>query len=113
MARLYSDENFPLAVVVALRHFGHDVVTIQEDGEGTRQLPDNAVLQAASRSERALLTQNRRDFIRLHNTTANHSGIIVCTFDADFIGQARRIHDLVTSTPDLTGMLLRVNRPAK
>lgn len=27
MARLYSNENFPLPVVVALRALGHDVVT--------------------------------------------------------------------------------------
>ena len=30
MARLYSNENFPLPVVQKLRVFGHDVLTIQE-----------------------------------------------------------------------------------
>jgi hypothetical protein len=32
MARLYSNENFPLPVVHRLRTLGHDVLTIQEAG---------------------------------------------------------------------------------
>jgi hypothetical protein len=32
MARLYSNENFPLPVVEKLRELGHDVLTIQETG---------------------------------------------------------------------------------
>ena len=32
MARLYSNENFPLPVVLELRRLGHDVVTTQEAG---------------------------------------------------------------------------------
>ena len=35
MARFYSNENFPLPVVEeGLRRLGHDVLTIQETGEG-------------------------------------------------------------------------------
>jgi len=30
MARLYSNENFPLLVLLELRRLGHDVLTIQE-----------------------------------------------------------------------------------
>ena len=30
MARLYSNENFPLPVVERLRALGHEVLTIQE-----------------------------------------------------------------------------------
>jgi len=33
MARLYSNENFPMPVVAELRNFGHDVLTIQETGK--------------------------------------------------------------------------------
>jgi len=33
MARLYSNENFPLPVVEELRRLGHDVLTIQETGK--------------------------------------------------------------------------------
>jgi hypothetical protein len=31
--------------------------------------------------------------------------------DADFAGQANRIHQAVSQHADLTGMLIRVNRP--
>ncbi len=34
MARLYTNENFPLPVVETLRKLGHDVLTIQETGKG-------------------------------------------------------------------------------
>jgi hypothetical protein len=36
MANLYADENFKFAVVVHLRSFGHDVLTVQEAGEQGR-----------------------------------------------------------------------------
>lgn len=60
-----------------------------------------------------VLTLNRRDFIHLHKTQPNHAGIIVCTYDADFIGQAQRIHDAIVLQPSLQNELLRVNRPQK
>ena len=40
MARLYSNENFPLPVVERLRALGHDVLTIQEAGKADQALPD-------------------------------------------------------------------------
>lgn len=33
MARLYSNENFPLSVVEELRRLGHDVLTVLEAGK--------------------------------------------------------------------------------
>ncbi len=48
----------------------------------------------------------------LHREQPAHSGIIVCTLDLDFAGQAGRIHAAVTEQEDLHGQLLRVNRPA-
>ena len=76
MARLYSDEHFPFPVVEELRHLGHDVVTIQERGQANLRVSDDAVLAFAHTEGRALLTQNRWDFIRLHNQGKKHSGII-------------------------------------
>jgi predicted nuclease of predicted toxin-antitoxin system len=111
VARLYSNENFPIPVVEALRSLGHDVVTIQERGRGNEAAPDSEVLELAISEERALLTLNRRDFIRLHNQSSTHKGIIVCTIDLDFEDQAQRIHDLIEEMPDLDGQLIRVNRP--
>jgi len=60
-----------------------------------------------------ILTINRKHFIRLHKTSSHHAGIIVCSFDSDFIGQAYRIHAAVELHTCLDGQLIRVNRPAK
>lgn len=111
MARLYADENFPLPVVEELRRLGHDVLTIHEDGKSNQRLPDHAVLSAATRLGRAILTTNRRHFILLHLASANHAGIVTCTFDPDFKRQAARINNILSVNTSLTGQLIRVNRP--
>ena len=113
MARLYSDENFPLPVVMQLRAVGHDLLTIQETGKADQALPDREVLEFASVENRALLTLNRRHFIRLHQTNPAHAGIIVCTVDPDFAGQAERVHQSIGGQNSLRGQLIRVNRPSK
>jgi predicted nuclease of predicted toxin-antitoxin system len=110
VARLYSNENFPLQVVEALRAYGHDVVTIQERGKANEAVVDPEVLQFAISEGRAVLTLNRFDFIRLHRQHQNHAGIIVCTVDSDFASQATRIHEALLAKPDLPGELIRVNR---
>ena len=42
-----------------------------------------------------------------------HAGIIVCTQDADPVGQAQRIHETIAAAGPLSGQLLRVNRPPR
>lgn len=111
MARLYADEDFPLPVVHALRAAGHDVITLQETGQGNRALIDEDVLAAATADQRAVLTLNRKHFIRLHRDKPNHAGIVICTFDRDFAGQAARIDSGLRSIETLVGQLIRVNRP--
>lgn len=113
MARLYSNENFPLPVVQELRNLGHNVLTVREAGNADLAIPDNEVLAFATAESRIVITLNRRDFIHLHNAQPNHTGIIVCTYDADFIGQAHRIHEAIETEVTFGGKLLRVNRPAK
>ncbi len=112
MARLYANENFPLPVVEQLRLLGHDVLTIQETGKGGQAEPDDEVLEAATAEKRCLLTLNRKHFIKLHNSRSDHSGIIVCTFDLDFAGQASRINAAIEAHRQLSGKLIRVNRPS-
>lgn len=112
MARYYSNENFPLPAVEELRRLGHDVLTIQETGRAGSAMPDEEVLAFAIAQNRVLLTLNRKHFIRLHQTTPQHAGIIVCTFDPDFAALARRIHEALVNQPDMNGQLLRVNRPS-
>ena len=110
MARLYSNENFPLPVVLRLRELGHEVLTIQEADKADQALPDKDVLAQATSEGRAVLTLNRRHFIRLHRESASHAGIIVCTFDPDFGQQAERIHTAIVSLTSLSGQIIRVNR---
>jgi Domain of unknown function (DUF5615) len=110
MAPLYSNENFPLPSVIKLRCLGHDVLTIQGSGNANRQMSDEEVLAFAVGQERTLLTLNRKHFVRLHNGSFDHAGIIVCTYDSDFIALADRVNAMLIATPNLRGQLLRVNR---
>lgn len=111
VARFYSNENFPIPVVEELRLLGHDVATIQERGRAGEAVADAEVLRLAVSEDRVLLTYNRRDFIHLHRQQSEHAGIVVCTVDPDFSGQALRIHESIQTTPELRGQLIRVNRP--
>lgn len=113
MARFYSNENFPLPTVESLRALGHDVLTIQEAGKADQALPDDKVLKFATAENRILLTLNRRHFIRLHRESTQHAGIVACTVDPDFTGQAERIHTAIAGRGSLNGQLIRVNRPSK
>ena len=110
MARLYANENFPLPVVEHLRELGHDVLTTTEAGKHDQALPDEAVLAFAISEARVIPTLNRKHFIRLHSQQPEHNGIVVCTFDPDFHGQAERIHDTIQAADSLAGQLIRVNR---
>jgi len=111
MARFYANENFPLPAVEELRSLGHDVLTIRETGQAGQALPDEAVLAFSHGEGRILLILNRRHFIRLHLEGAEHSGIVACSLDPDFPGQATRIDESVAREPHLVGKLIRVNRP--
>ena len=83
-----------------------------EDDKANQSLTDDVVLSIANEKERAFLTLNRKHFIHLHRQRPNHQGIIVCTFDPDFVGQARRIADALGEKIELTGRLIRIYRPA-
>ncbi|MBW4632461.1 MAG: DUF5615 family PIN-like protein [Iphinoe sp. HA4291-MV1] len=109
MASLYADEQFPLPVVELLRTFGHDVLTVQESGN--IGFSDPEVLAFAVKNNCAVLTQNRRDYIRLHRLQQNHAGIIVCTDDRNFERLATRINGAISTVESLKGKLIRVNRP--
>ena len=113
MARLYSNENFPLPAVLELRRLGHDVLTTSEAGQAEQAIPDDEVLAFATERNRAVLTINRKHFIALHRANPDHAGIIVCTLDADFTGQAQRIDAALRDCLEMSGQLLRVNRPQR
>ena len=110
MTRLLADENFPLPVIESLRSLGYDVVTLSDLGLAGQALTDPAVLKLAADDSRAVITLNRRHFVRLHGASANHAGIVVCSMDLDFEGQAERIRTAIKGESTLVGSLLRVNR---
>ena len=111
MAAFYANENFPLPVVEELRRLGHDVLTTQDVGQANSAVSDEAVLNYAAQNGRAVLTINRKHFITLHRRQSAHAGIVVCTVDRDFAGQAARIHEQIALHGALGGQLIRVNRP--
>lgn len=115
MASLYSNENFPKRVVEELRRLGHDVLTSYEAGRANQRIPDDQVLEYAIAQNRAVLTLNRIDFIRLHQRTLGaHTGIVVCTRDdANPLTFAERIHATLIIHSDLAGQLIRIVRPTK
>ncbi|MEZ2276093.1 MAG: DUF5615 family PIN-like protein [Microcoleus sp.] len=113
MARFYTDENFPLAVVELLRALGHDVLTAREAGNANLQIPDEDVLAFAASNDRTVLTRNRRHFMRLHLQKSDHSGIVVCTEDPNFERLTTRINEAISAEEILTGKLIRVNRPSR
>jgi predicted nuclease of predicted toxin-antitoxin system len=110
--RLYADEQYPYPVVKCLRELGHDILTVQEAGKANQRIPDDEVLAFATEDNRAVITQNRRDFIQLHRLQINHAGIIVCSDDRNWDALALRIHAAVEQEESLQGKLIRIVRPS-
>ena len=75
-----------MQVVWELRRLGHDVLTTLDAGNA--------------------------NFLQLHrHRTADHAGIVLCTFDTNFPAQAQRIDAAVATEIEMTNKLIRVNRP--
>ena len=111
MARLYANENFPLPAVYELQKLGHDVLTSLEAGKANQSLRDDQVLEFATSERRALFTLNRKHFVRLHQIYPDNLGIIVCSFDSDFVALANRVNSVIHHNEPLNGKLIRVDRP--
>lgn len=110
MALLYTNENFPLPAVHELRRLGHDVLTTYEAGEANAGVSDLDVVQFAAAAGRAVVTLNRRDFIKIHQRGLRHAGIIVCTVDRDFVALAGRVDHALAANASLDDVLLRIGR---
>jgi len=106
--KLYSNENIRLSTVNALRDIGYDVQTSYEAGQANQGIPDNEVIEYAKGSKRAILTYNRKDYIKLHKQINSHSGIVVCREHHDDQKLARRIHATINNVESLDNKLLRV-----
>jgi predicted nuclease of predicted toxin-antitoxin system len=77
--RLLLDEHYSRHIAVQLRAAGYDVVPVGEQGMGGSD--DEPVLEFAASEERALLTNNARDFlplVRLWATAGReHCGLLL------------------------------------
>ena len=61
--RLLLDEHYANEIAVQLRAAGHDAVTVSE--RGLKGIDDESLLALAASDDRALLTNNARDFLPL------------------------------------------------
>lgn len=68
--RFLIDEMFPPPICVLLAEFGHDAVRVRDRGVDAR--PAQEVAAAAVREDRALVTENVKDF------AAEHDLVVVC-----------------------------------
>ena len=90
------------SITEALRELRHDVLTVLEANQAEQGVPDAEVLAFAKGQQRGVLTLNCEDFIALHRESPEHAGMIVCTLDTDFSGQARRIHKVPSEQASIT-----------
>jgi hypothetical protein len=115
-ARLLADEHIDLRVVRALRLLGHDVVHahqhLKSDARDTGP-EDDVLLELALADQRALVTDNVKDFRLLHGGGRWHAGIITCIRDdlnpkrkAKAIDRA--IRDTLREVGTLAGQLIHV-----
>lgn len=120
MFRFYANENLATELVDEFRRLGHDVLTSYEAGNANQGIPDDQVLKTASNDDRAVITFNRDDFLKLHRSGVEHSGIIVCKDDSNLQGLGQVLHTYLITQKTLQNRLLRVlqqnkpgsNRPA-
>jgi predicted nuclease of predicted toxin-antitoxin system len=79
--RLLLDEMFP-ATAQALRAEGHDILAVQEDNS-LRELSDTALFAAAQQLQRAIVTENVKDYLpldaRSHTLAEPHWGLVLTT----------------------------------
>jgi hypothetical protein len=86
-------------------------LTAHEAGRANQAIPDSEVLAHAITLGRAVLTNNRRDYHRLHTTCPGHAGIVTYTRDSDIAALALRIHTAIAANEPLAGKLIRIVRP--
>jgi predicted nuclease of predicted toxin-antitoxin system len=113
MVKLYADEQFPLPVTKLLRNLGYDILTVQDAGKAEQKIPDIEVLQYATSLDRAVLTLNRRDFIRLHSQLLQHEGIVICRSSIDWEKIAQAIHNHLCQLESIQGQLIRIKLPSQ
>jgi uncharacterized protein with PIN domain len=79
--KIYLNENLSWKIAKALREYGHDVVSSYEVGMNTEE--DDVQFEFAISENRAVLTNNFKDFIKLCDEYVSagkeHYGVILTT----------------------------------
>jgi hypothetical protein len=108
MFRFYSNENLSFILVQELRDLGHDVLTSYEAGNANQRIPDERVLAEATMNNRCVVTFNRDDFLQLHRSGIEHSGIIIFKDDRDRFSQVLTLQKYLITQQTLQNRLIRV-----
>ncbi|WP_242018371.1 DUF5615 family PIN-like protein [Pseudanabaena sp. FACHB-1998] len=61
---------------------------------------------------RAVLTMNRRDFIRLHTQIPQHKGIVICKSSTNWEKIAQAIHNHLSQFETIEKQLIRIKLPS-
>ena len=112
-AKLYTNENFRQPLVRELRELGYDVLTSREANQDNQGITDSEVLRFAISQNRALITYNRKDFLKLHKETKKHRGIILCKEDRNDAEYARIIHEQLLKFESLNNQLILIKKSVK
>jgi uncharacterized protein with PIN domain len=79
--KIYLNENLSWKIAKALREYGYDVVSSHEAGMNSEE--DDMQFEFAISEQRAVLTNNFGDFVRLYDEYATlgkeHYGVILTT----------------------------------
>lgn len=106
--RLLADENFPRAVIAALRADGHDVASVREQARGAL---DDAVLQFAQNEQRIVVTFDK-DFgeLAFRRGLPAACGIVLFRIGAlEPAMLAHRVVNVLHSRADWTGHFASVD----
>ena len=109
----YSNENFALDMVEMLTALAHSVITSYEAGQANQSIPDDKVLEYATQNNLVIITFNRDDFIELHKSGIQHSGIIVCKTDRDYRSQVNCLDNYLQTQSSLVNRLIRIKKQQK
>lgn len=102
--KLLLDAHHSRLAAEQLRAAGYDVVAASDD-PATRELSDDDLLQAATQEDRAVVTENARDFDRIARAWAaadqHHAGIVFTSARRYHRGSRSYPQDLVVALTKL------------
>ena len=93
-----------------LRELGHTVITSYDAGQASQGIPDDEVLDYATKNGLIVITFNRDDFIELHNNGVKHKGIVICKTDRDYLGQVAKLQEYLQTQSSLENRQIRVKK---